>query len=158
LSKTEEKRKWRGRVFRYAPLVFWISLILTLSGEAGAAAHTSRFLRPLLEFLFPSADPATFQFAHFLVRKLAHLSAYGLLAFFAARAFLRSSIGILADYWYAAAMAIVIFVATTDELNQYFLSSRTGTPADVAIDIIGGTLMLLVLLFFRHRTPIRWFV
>lgn len=116
---------------------------------------TSRFIRPLLEFLFPSASEETLQFYHGIIRKGAHLAEYGALAFFAARAFLRSSGGVLSKYWWFAAVLLPAIVAVIDEANQSRLSSRTGTINDVAIDIAGAITMVAFLSLLKERWPVK---
>lgn len=119
---------------------------------------TSRFIRPLLEFLFPSASEDTLLFYHGIIRKGAHLAEYGLLAFFAARAFLRSSRIYLRKYWYLATLWLVAAIAVADELNQSLSSARTGSPNDVMIDIAGGIIMIVVLSLLKDRKPIRFLI
>jgi hypothetical protein len=55
-----QKSKWRGRTIRYAPLFLWIGIILFCLDDTGRNVKTSRFVRPLLEFLFPNAHEETF--------------------------------------------------------------------------------------------------
>jgi hypothetical protein len=54
MELVNQKTDWRGRFFRYAPLVLWIGLILFLSSGQASMSNTSRFIRPLLVFLFPN--------------------------------------------------------------------------------------------------------
>lgn len=119
---------------------------------------TSRFIRPLLEFLFPSASEDTLQFYHGLIRKAAHLTEYGFLALIAARVFITSSRRTLSRYWYLAAMWLVAAVAVADEMNQSFLSSRTGTMSDVILDVAGGVAAIVFILLFGRSRPVRIFV
>jgi VanZ family protein len=143
---------WRGRFFRYAPLILWIGVIFFLSSGQGAMSNTSRFIRPLLMFLFPDASEETLTFYHGLIRKLAHPTVYAVLAFFAARAFRFSPRPLLQKYWFAVSLGLVISVAALDELNQSFLASRTGSAFDVGLDTLGGLSMLTVLFFLIRRS------
>lgn len=48
--------------------------------------ETSRFIRPLLEFLFPAASAETITLYHAFIRKCAHFTEYAVLALLAYRA------------------------------------------------------------------------
>lgn len=139
-----QKSDWRGRFIRYAPLVFWIGLILFLSTGQASMSNTSRFIRPLLEFLFPNAPEELLIIYHGYIRKLAHVTVYAILAFWAARAFINSSQKILQQFWFACAFVLVLLVASVDETNQSFLDSRTGSIYDVLLDCFGGLAMITV--------------
>jgi len=154
-----QKSKWRGRVVRYAPLVLWIGLIMFLSTGQASMSNTSRFVRPFLEFLFPGAPEEILIVYHSYVRKLAHVTIYGILAFWAARAFFSSTKNLLRRFWFAFAGLLVCLVASVDETNQSFLDSRTGSISDVLLDAAGGAAMITLIIFFKlfvknnHRRP-----
>jgi VanZ family protein len=93
-----------------------------------------------LEFLFPNSTADTLEYYHVIVRKTAHLTEYGFLAFFAARAFFYSSKENLSRIWPILAISIVVFVAVIDETNQSLNPARTGSVIDVLIDFAGGIL------------------
>ena len=118
-------------------------------------AETSRIIRPILEFLFPSASEETLLMLVRAIRKFAHFAEYAALAFFAARALCTSSLQTLRNFWFAGAMLLVVIVASIDETNQAFTSSRTGSIGDVLIDVFGGIAMILFLLVFKDKRPFR---
>ena len=147
-----QKTDWRGRFFRYAPLVLWIGLIMFLSSGQASMSNTSRFVRPLLKFLFPDAPEEILIVYHGYVRKLAHVTVYAILAFWASRAFSNSGQNFLRRFWFIAAFFTVCLIAVVDETNQSFLDSRTGSIADVLLDITGGTMMILAFYaIVKHR-------
>jgi len=79
----------------------------------------------------------------FVLRKLAHMTEFGLLWVLLHRA-LR---------WqapWAAAVAVVLYAAI-DELHQSFVDGRHGTPVDVFIDAAGVAVAALVLRASRAR-------
>jgi VanZ family protein len=115
-----QKSKWRGRVIRYAPLFLWIGIILFASTTQGAMSNTSRFIRPLLEFLFPDAPEEILIVYHGYIRKLAHLVEYAILAFWSSRAFWSSSVKLLQNFWFLFSLFLVFLVASIDEFNQSF--------------------------------------
>lgn len=140
---------------RYAPFFLWIAVIFFLSSGAGSMSETSRFIRPLLVFLFPDASPETLRLYHGYVRKFAHFFEYAVLAAVASRAFWTSSKALLSRYWYLAAFLLVAAVACVDEFSQSFNSARTGAAADVLLDIFGGVFMIGLLMLIKGRRPLR---
>lgn len=149
MSYQERSERWRVWLWSYAPLFVWIGVIFYLSSDSGSMSNTSRFVRPILVFLFPSADEPTLLFYHGIVRKLAHFTEYAVLAILAVRAFA----GTGRKYIYA--IVVVVAVAITDEFGQSFRPSRTASLVDVGIDIAGGiTMITIAYLFARSRnTP-----
>ncbi len=150
-----QKSTWRERIIRYAPLFLWAGLILFLSTGQGAISNTSRFIRPLLEFLFPNSPEEILLTYHNYIRKLAHATEYAGLAFFAARAFSSSSVSVLRKFWFIFSLLVVILTALTDEYNQSFNSARTGSIYDVWLDVAGGSFMLIVFGVWRMR-KVQW--
>lgn len=150
MSENLQKSKWRGQFFRYAPLVLWIGVILFASTSYGASSRSSLIVRPLLHFLFPSASEETITIYHAFIRKLAHLTEYSILAFWASRAFWNSAKTILQKYWFAFAFLIVVLLASIDEYNQSFDSLRTSSIYDVLLDALGGAAMIGILLIFKN--------
>lgn len=146
---TEKNAKRRERVFAFAPLFFWTALILVLGSGPGSSAETSRFIKPLIEFFFPTASPDSFLIVHALIRKTAHFVEYAILAFLAWRAFRRSNFPSTRSI--AFSLFIVVAVAFTDEVNQSFQSSRTSSGWDVLLDISGGAFAMIVCFFIARR-------
>lgn len=126
----------RDRIYRYAPLFIWTGVIFYLSGSGGSSLETSRFIRPLIEFLFTGASPETITSIHFAVRKFAHFAVYFVLGLAASRAFAGGKK--FRKHWPLYSIALVILVASLDEFHQSFEPERTGAAADVLIDIFGG--------------------
>ncbi len=148
-EKTLDDSIWHGRIFRYVPLILCICLILIASTTNASSSNTSRFIRPLLEYLFPDISDATLIIYHGYIRKFAHFSEYGVLAFFAARAFWNSSKHLLRKYWHLFAFIVVLIVSLIDEVNQSFDVTRTGSVYDVLIDCFGGSMMISFMFIYR---------
>ncbi len=149
MIQSDLANKRRERIIRYAPLVLWIGLILFLSTAQASISNTSRFIRPILEFLFPSASEETLILYHGYIRKLAHLTEYAGLAFWAFWAFSNSNLKNLRRLWFVFAFLLVLLIALIDETNQSYLTSRTGSIYDVLLDVSGGLIMILVLRVWR---------
>lgn len=144
----------RGRFVRYAPLVLWIGVIFFLSTGQASMAETSRIVRPILEFLFPSASEETLRIYHGFIRKFAHFAEYALLAFWAARALADSSVEFLGKHRFILSAGLVFIISAIDETNQSFVSARTGSIWDVLLDFAGGLSMILFLCIFRKSKPL----
>ncbi|NNE66256.1 MAG: VanZ family protein [Pyrinomonadaceae bacterium] len=129
-----------GRLSRYVPFLLAVMMIFYLSSGDGSMSNTSRFIRPLLEFLFPGADEATLNVYHAFIRKLAHVGVYAVLAITGSRAFFTSSKSFIKSFWGPAVFIVVIAVASSDEFNQTLDPTRTGSLFDVFLDLAGGLL------------------
>lgn len=150
-----QEKKRRGRFFRYAPLILWAGLVLFLSTGNASMSSTSRFVRPFLEFIFPNTPGELLDIYHGYIRKIAHVTEYAMLAFWASRAFSTSTVSILRRFWFVFAFLLIALVASVDEFNQSFNVARTSSIYDVLLDISGGTAMILIFStawkFFRQR-------
>ncbi|MBK7391873.1 MAG: VanZ family protein [Chloracidobacterium sp.] len=146
----------RVLLWQYAPVVFWIAVIFYLSSDQGSMSQTSRFIRPLLEFLFPAASEQTLLIYHGYIRKAAHFTEYAVLAFLAVRALSIPATVRLHKWRYILPLLLVISIAAIDEFHQSFEISRTGSIFDVMLDISGGLAMVIFLWIFNTlRKPAR---
>ncbi len=138
----------------------WISLILLLSGDNFSAHQTSRFIGPLLAWLFPEMPEANRLLVHGAIRKAAHVAEYAVLAALALRALrlsfrrsrpsLRSALALP-----ALALLLVLAVAAFDEAGQARRDARTGSLVDVGWDLLGGTLGCTAALALARLEPFR---
>ncbi|HEY0458241.1 MAG TPA: VanZ family protein [Pyrinomonadaceae bacterium] len=152
VTENSTKQIRRERIIRYAPLILWTAVIFINSSTVGASNNTSRIIRPLLEWLFPADSPATLDLYHGYIRKLAHFTEYGALAFLASRFFWLSSKPILRKFWFIWAFLVTALIASTDEYNQSFNVLRTSSPYDVLLDCAGGlTVISLAVLYKKIR-------
>jgi VanZ family protein len=157
MAQTEKKESTGGlarpgrasRLWRYGPLLLWMAFIFFASSGQLSASNTSRIIRPLLLWLFPDIGEESLAFVHFIIRKLAHLTEYAILALLAARAFISSSRQTFRHRWFLLAGLLVTLYALSDEFHQRFVPSRTGTIVDSFIDIAGGFIALLLLSVWR---------
>ena len=137
-------------ISRYAPLVLWLAFITIASSDQFSATNTSRFIGPLVLWLFPNTSPQTLDTIHFITRKLAHFSEYALLGLLAARAFRTSPSSLIRENWFKIAAVLVVVYALVDEYHQSFVPSRTASFHDSLIDMAGG-LTALIVVYFRVR-------
>jgi VanZ family protein len=109
------------------PPLAWMALIFALSGQPG-----------------DGIDRAWWDV---VLRKLAHVTEYAVLTGLWWRALRALGVG----RPLAAAVAIALLYAGTDEFHQTFVDGRRGTPVDVMIDAIGMTIAVL-LIYARRRS------
>ena len=95
------------QVRRWLPVLLWAAVIFAFSSMP-SGAH----------------DLAWWEL---LLRKLAHVTEYAILAALLCRALRRA----------VPAVVIAGLYAVTDEVHQTFVEGRLGTPRDVAIDLVG---------------------
>jgi len=139
-------------LWSFGPVAIWIAVIFYLSSGQGSSEHTSRFITPLLQWLFPGAAPDELAAYHKVVRKCAHIAVYAFLGFLAARAFFTSLPYSRKIVIAGVSMAILLMVASLDEWNQSFNAARSSTAFDVVYDAVGGLLgTWFYLLVYRPR-------
>ena len=117
-----------------------------------SAEQTSRFLVPFLRWLKPDIATETLAQINFYVRKLGHISEYATLAMLLWRA-VRSATNLRMKksiVFVAVWLACGIFAAS-DEFHQTFIASRTATSSDVAIDLCGAFIGLIISSIFARR-------
>jgi len=123
------------------PVVAWMLVISFASTDLMSAAHTSRFIGPFLRWLAPEISAASILAVQFFVRKAAHLTEYAILAALLLRA-LRPGRGKVAMPLLLWTLFIAAAYAMLDEFHQSFVTSRTGSPRDVMIDVCGAAVGL----------------
>lgn len=139
----------RGSFFRYQlPVLCWLGLIFLGSSDLASSARTSRILDPLLRWIMPTLSDEAVRQTIFILRKIAHVVTYGILAILIWRA-LRKPVreDVRPWSWAEAMWALggVITCAIADELHQGWVVSRYGALSDVMLDAVGALLGLLLL-------------
>jgi VanZ family protein len=130
-----------------------MAVIFSASADAGSAQHTSRFLAPVLHWLFPHLSAQAIGELIFVVRKIAHLTEYGILGLLVWRALRNLVHGDPRPWsWRDAGLALGLatLFAASDEVHQLFVPSRQGSVQDVVIDACGAAGGLLLLWLFRR--------
>jgi VanZ family protein len=131
------------RLRYWLPPVVWMVVIMGFSSDMGSAKHTGHWLFPIFTTFVPEATAAQLEAMHALVRKVAHVAEYAVLATLWFRTFTRG----LA--WSARgagwiALGIALGWALLDEAFQSMRPSRTGSRVDVAIDMAGALFAVAV--------------
>ena len=128
---------------RFAVASLWLVLVLLLGSAYFGAQETGRFVLPLLKFLLPGVPPAQLQAVHLLVRKLAHIGEYAMLALLWFKAVHRVG-GRTPRTAAWVALSVCLACAFADELHQSTIPSRQGSARDFVIDAFGATAMLMI--------------
>jgi VanZ family protein len=116
-----------------------------------SSINTSRFIGPLLLWLFPDLSESRLAAIHFLIRKASHFTEYAILALLARRAFVTSPTAFVHRRWFELGLLLVTCYALLDEFHQSFVPSRTASIYDSAIDVAGGlTVLLIFKLYDKH--------
>ncbi|MFP6664735.1 MAG: VanZ family protein [Deltaproteobacteria bacterium] len=139
----------RDLVCRWGPVAAWAATIWLFSTEYFTGDGTSRVLVPLLEFFLPRAAPELLSQLHGLLRKLAHVTEFALLALLLGRALMRSHRTLAWLAWRVLPMAVAW--AILDEWHQTFVPRRVGAVTDVLLDSAGVLLGFAVFAAWRAR-------
>ena len=134
----------------WALLLAWMALIYRLSAtpDLKTVPLAQRF------HLLPAAIGVELtNLLELLLRKAAHMAAFGLLAWLGHRA-----LAVTFRTWsrarlLAAALGLTVLYAISDEWHQTFVPTRYGSPRDVAIDTAGAVIALVIIWFRTRRRP-----
>lgn len=129
---------------RYALASIWLGLVLFLGTAYFAAANTAPVVFPLLKKLAPGASDAQLHATHIVLRKLAHMAEYAVLALLWFWAIVVRTGRPVRAAWIA--LLVCLACAVADETHQAIVPARTGSLQDVAIDVAGAAGALLIAL------------
>jgi VanZ family protein len=133
----------------------WLIVIAIESTSYLSAHNTSRFLYPILHFLF-GIDHAQFEPLHHFLRKAGHVFGYGLLSILLFRAWRETLPNPENNSWSLRWANIAVLgtalVASLDEWHQSFLPSRTGRWQDVVLDTSAAVAAQFLLFLFMRRS------
>jgi VanZ family protein len=136
-------------------VVCWGGLIWILGGDSFSLAHTKETLLPWLDWLdwlTGGLDDRSRYWIFHGLRKVAHVSEYGILALLAFRARLMATEGFQPTAaGCRTALFIVVALASADEARQVLSPVRTGSPYDVLLDLAGGVVAVIGGLLFTQR-------
>ena len=140
--------------FKYwIPAICVAILISTFSSHYFSGEQTARILIPLLHRIFPFATPRELRLTHIAIRKLAHITEFGVFSIAVFR-------GIRAERqgwnlrWAALTLLIAVSYAGVDEWHQSFVPLREARVRDVLIDSTGA-LLAQILVWIYAKLPSR---
>jgi VanZ family protein len=142
-------------ILTWATTVAWAGNISLLSTGSYGASVTGWLLKDLLSLVHIHLAGPTFEIVHFLIRKLAHLTEYGMLGLFLYHSFTFRQ----PERWNARSAVSAVVVAglfsLTDEYHQSFVPGRTASIVDCGIDTFGAVLGMLLLYAGRRIQNLR---
>ena len=114
--------------------------------------QTGRVILPILRWIFPAATPHMLHLMHMGIRKLAHISEFGVFSITVFHGVRGGRSGWRLD-WAVITLLIAVAYAALDEFHQSYVPVRQASPRDVAIDAFGALVaQSLVWIFARwHR-------
>jgi VanZ family protein len=134
----------------FAPPLLWMAAMFFFSTDSFSATNTGSRLGWLLSFLPFQVSAATIEWIHFLIRKAAHFTEYGLLALLWLRAFRGNQVARWQWRWGLWSLVVIAVWALLDEWHQSFTASRTGSIYDSLLDMSGGATALLFWWMLRN--------
>jgi VanZ family protein len=119
-----------------------MAVISGFSTDGFSSSETSRYLRPLLEWLFPAASTDALDLVHAGIRKAMHLGEFAVLGVLWYRSLawrqrrwaLRPALG---------ALGLAVLFAGLDETHQILVPERGPSVIDVGWDGLGALLGLV---------------
>jgi VanZ family protein len=135
---------WWGLVFLWCGLIYFFTESPAFTGE-----NTAKVIEYIAQYLgleiTNQKDAGVFSW-NFMIRKFAHLSVFGVLAFLVWKAMNPHR------FAYIIAWSFATVYAATDEWHQSFQPDRSPMVSDVMIDSAGAALaLLLIRLYLRLK-------
>jgi VanZ family protein len=142
---------YKNFILYWLPVILWMCVIFWMSTGMFSSEHTSRFIVPILHFLFPSLFPQEIDMIHEVIRKAGHITEYFILGLFLFRAFRKGSSQVWNLRWAIYSVIWIVFYAGSDELHQWFVSDRNASLMDIGIDSVGGILSQIAITQWHLR-------
>ena len=124
----------------WIPVLIWMGFIFWMSTGTFSSENTSSIIVPIIKFIVHSISDERADFIHALIRKLGHITEYFILGGLVLRAFCSGTISALTGKQILYALLLVVLYASSDEVHQSFVATRTASIIDVVIDTVGGAL------------------
>lgn len=148
---------FRGFLWIWLPVLIACVVIVFESTGTMSASNTSVWWRPWWEALFGKVTNDRWEIIHHVIRKTGHFTGYGMVCL----TFVRGWLLVLAPkldpvswpawstrMWRFRAVlrgvGCTFLVASSDEIHQTFLPSRTGLFSDVLLDSCGAAVTCLI--------------
>lgn len=127
-------------------LFAWVVLMFLLSSQdGGQTARTSEGIAyHLTKLVFGTTDSVVVEYVNTMLRKGAHIVLYFVLAVLLGIVTKRIAKGIPYGVRMSLAYLFLLFCCFFDEWHKQFIMGRHNDPRDVRLNIIGGTVGLLL--------------
>lgn len=147
----QQVSEWR-RFLYWIPAILLAIVISLFSTHYFSSEQTARVIIPVLHWLLPGASPHLLRLMHVGIRKMAHVTEFGLFSIAVFRGIRGGRFGWRFS-WALATLAIAVAYAGLDEWHQSFVPLREARVRDVAIDAFGAVLaQVLVWFYAKFRT------
>lgn len=146
---------WR----EWTAAILWLILIVIESTPWFSAQNTGHVLYQLLASFFGPVNASGVSVANSVLRKVGHVTGYGILSWLLFRAW-RVTLGSARAAAWALSWSVIAFfmtagVASLDEWHQTFLPSRTGTIHDVYLDSASALAVQILLFAILRRRRVQ---
>jgi VanZ family protein len=127
------------RLTYWLPAILVALLISLFSSHYFSGEETARVIIPLLHWLFPAATPHMLRVMHVGIRKMAHVTEFGIFSISVFHG-IRGGRSGWRFRWAVATLVIAVAFAGIDEWHQSLVPLREARARDVAIDALGALL------------------
>jgi VanZ family protein len=142
-------------ILTWAITLAWAGNISLLSTGSFGGSMTGWLLKELLSLVHIHVPEPAFEIVHFLIRKLAHCTEYGLFALLLYHSFTFRQ----PERWNSRSAVSAVIVAglfsLTDEYHQSFVPGRTASIKDCGIDTFGALAGVVLLYAGRSIQRLR---
>lgn len=135
----------------WLPPLAWMAMIFYFSTDTFSGEYTGSYLESILSFFDIHLNPPALDRIHFLIRKAAHFTEYGILAALLFRAFRGRARDLWRQSWFIGTLIILVSYALLDEFHQTYTATRYGSLIDSAIDVTGGLVILGLIRLYAKR-------
>lgn len=143
----------KSKFIAWLPTIVWLAMIGFFSTDTFSAEHTRGILEKIIHAIYGNISPERFRILHMFVRKTAHFTVYGLLsllAFYSWRATLPRR-AYWTFTWSMLALLVTLIAGSYDEIHQIFVPSRTASPYDVMLDMMGALFVQILIASFSKQ-------
>jgi VanZ family protein len=144
---TNQRNSERRHLLYWIPAILVAVLIALFSTHYFSNQQTGRVIIPMLHWLFPAATPRTLHLVHVGIRKMAHVTEFGLFSITVFHGIRGGRAGWRLS-WALATLVIAVTYAGLDEWHQSFVPLREARVRDVALDAIGAGLAQTLVWFY----------
>ena len=139
----------RRRFLYWIPAILVATLISLFSTHYFSSQQTGRVIIPMLHWLLPAASPRMLRLMHVGIRKMAHVTEFGLFSVAVFHGIRGGRFGWRFS-WALVTLVIAVTYAGLDEWHQSFVPLREARPRDVAIDVLGAVLAQTLVWFYAN--------
>lgn len=123
------------------------------AGISSKVAETVVKIIPGYSSMTVEKQESIFDCVHFIVRKGAHFTEYGILSLLLLGFFSTFNFKM---YWkYIFSIGIAGIYAGTDEMHQLYITGRAGSLVDVCIDVAGATTFIVIAMLIIRLKSIK---